>query len=309
VTSPDPTPRGDDVRARLRALTAADPLPPAPSGAPTQPLPTVGAPGGAAVPAHPAVSRTGREDARRPGATSALAVAAARYADAHGVLPGPEPARTRVRWRPTLASVLAAAAALALLVGAVVLRTAGTRPGPPVALPVPLPAQTASAVPVGAAVPPPSAAPTPAEVVVDVAGAVARPQVVRLPVGARVVDAIAAAGGATDDADLARLNLARVLLDGEQVLVPRPGDPVPAPDLAPATAAGGGSGAPGGAGPVDLNPADEATLETLPGIGPVLAGRIVEHRATRPFGSVDELVDVPGIGPALMARLRDRVRV
>nr|WP_279589662.1 ComEA family DNA-binding protein [Cellulomonas uda] len=141
------------------------------------------------------------------------------------------------------------------------------------------------------------------EVVVDVAGEVVRPGVVRLPAGSRVVDAIEAAGGATGGADLARLNLARVLVDAEQVLVPRPGDPLPGGPTS------GSSSASSAGALVDLNLADAATLDTLPGIGPVLAGRIVEHRTQRPFGSVDELVDVPGIGTALLEQLRDLVRV
>lgn len=244
----------------------------------------------------------------------ALAVAAGRYADAHGVLPGPEPARTRVRWRLTPRTALVAAAAVALVAGAVALRSAATRPGEAVELPVPLPM-----VSTAAAAPGPT---TPQEVVVDVTGAVARPGVVRLPAGARVVDALTAAGGATPDADLARLNLARVLVDAEQVRVARQGDPLedPAPDALaapgddPAGAAergpGGAAGsATGGDARIDLNTADAATLETLPGIGPVLAGRIVTHRQERPFGSVDELTDVVGIGPALLEQLRDRVRV
>ena len=139
---------------------------------------------------------------------------------------------------------------------------------------------------------------------IAVAGAVVHPGVVRLPAGSRVVDALTAAGGADADADLTRLNLARVLVDAEQVLVPRQGDPV-------APAAGAGVPAPGAAGDsrVDLNTADAATLETLPGIGPVLAERIAAYRQEHPFSSVDELLDVVGIGPALLDQLRDQVRV
>ncbi|MCR6690420.1 ComEA family DNA-binding protein [Cellulomonas sp.] len=236
------------------------------------------------------------------GTSGALASAAQHYADAHGVLPGPEPVRNRMRIRITPRSVVVVALALALVAGAVALRAAATRPG--AATPLPVPAPWVSAPPAARDAPPvgPDATPAPAELVVDVVGAVARPGVVRLPPGSRVVDALDAAGGALADADVARLNLARVLVDGEQVVVPRPGDPVPA---AP-PAAGGGEG---GATLVDLNTADEATLDTLPGIGPVLAARIVEHRAAGPFASVDDLVDVPGIGQALLEDLRDLVRV
>lgn len=241
----------------------------------------------------------------------AMAAAARRYADAYGVLPGPETPVTRVRWRPSARTVLVAALALALVAGAVALRAWATRPGEPVTLPVPVPAATSAPA---TATPPGPASPTSAaQVVVDVAGAVAHPGVVRLPVGARVVDAIAAVGGAASDAELARLNLARVLEDGEQVLVPRPGDEPggtsPAAGAGPSGAGPVGAGAGTSAGLVDLNRADAAELETLPGIGPVLAERIVEHRAGHPFTSVEDLDDVSGIGSALLDRLRDRVRV
>ncbi|NLE71005.1 MAG: ComEA family DNA-binding protein, partial [Actinomycetales bacterium] len=118
-------------------------------------------------------------------------------------------------------------------------------------------------------------------------------------------------GGATAEADLAGVNLARVVADGEQVVVPRPGEAA----AAAVTAAGGGTtggtgGAGGAAGPLDLNAADAAALDTLPGIGPVLAERIVAWRAEHGrFTSVEELTEVSGIGPTLLARLRDLVRV
>ena len=130
-------------------------------------------------------------------------------------------------------------------------------------------------------------------------GAVAAPGVVRLPEGSRVVDAIAAAGGATADAQVSALNLARLLVDGEQIAVPRPGEQA----AAAARARGAADGL------LDLNGADEAALDALPGIGPVLAGRIVAHREDGPFTSVDELADVAGIGPTLLERLRELVRV
>jgi competence protein ComEA len=131
--------------------------------------------------------------------------------------------------------------------------------------------------------------------VVHVVGAVAAPGVVRLPFGARVVDALSAAGGAAPDADLARVNLARVLVDGEQIQVPRPGDPAPEAPTA---------GAAPGDGTLDLNTASLAQLDGLPGVGPVLAQRIVDRR---PFASVDELDEVSGIGQALLERLRPLV--
>lgn len=297
---------------------------------------------GPAPGASPRVAGAGGGEA--PGASprvpGALEAAAARYADAYGTLPGPEPERRRTRWRVAPRTVAAAALALVLVAGGVALRATLSAPGEPVELPVPragagaVPAEAAGgaggpadapaggpgvagtdAAAAGASppVPPGSAgAEDGAEVVVDVAGAVERPGVVTLPVGARVVDAIAAAGGALPDADLARLNLARVLVDGEQVVVTTPDDPLPVP---PASGqAPGGSGADGDAGGgaaglVNLNTADEAALDALPGIGPVLAARVLEHRTAHPFASVEDLEDVPGIGPALMAELRTLVTV
>lgn len=145
-------------------------------------------------------------------------------------------------------------------------------------------------------------------VVVHVAGEVARPGVVTLPLGSRVTDALAAAGGSLPTADLAAVNLARELVDGEQVLVPQPGVAPPASLTSPAGSPAGGPGA--GASVVDLNAADVAALDALPGIGPVLAERIVTWRTEHGrFTSVDELAEVPGIGPSLLGDLRDRVRV
>ncbi len=140
-----------------------------------------------------------------------------------------------------------------------------------------------------------------AGVVVHVVGQVASPGVVRLPVGSRVTDAIDAAGGATADADLSVVNLARVLVDGEQVLVPRPGGSPVVP----------GQGAAGAAdAPLDLNAATLADLDALPGIGPVLAQRILDWRTAHGrFTDVEELAEVSGIGPSVLSRLRDQVRV
>jgi competence protein ComEA len=121
-----------------------------------------------------------------------------------------------------------------------------------------------------------------------------------------VIDAVAAAGGPLPGADLGTLNLARKLTDGELVAVGVPG---PAPVVAGGT---GSAGAPAGgtAGPVDLNTATLAELDTLPGVGPVLAQRILDWRTAHgQFASVDQLADVPGIGESRMAQLRDLVRV
>lgn len=147
--------------------------------------------------------------------------------------------------------------------------------------------------------------------VVDVEGKVRRPGLVKLGSGARVADAVAAAGGPAPGAALIRINLARPLSDGEQVVVPGPNDPLPAVGNGPGAetgSSGSGSGASGGA--VDLNAATQSQLDTLPGVGPVLAGRIVAWRTEHGrFSSVDQLGEVTGIGDALLAKLRPLVRV
>lgn len=159
--------------------------------------------------------------------------------------------------------------------------------------------------------------------VVHVAGAVQRPGVYRLPPGARVADAVAAAGGAKPQAWLDAINLAAPLADGVQVFVPARGQPLPPPGWPPGAATGAGAGgmAPAGsavggaagsgtAGPLDLNAADARALEALPGIGPSLAARIVEYRARHgPFRRVEDLLAVPGIGPRTLERLRPLVVV
>ncbi|HLU33461.1 MAG TPA: ComEA family DNA-binding protein [Natronosporangium sp.] len=142
---------------------------------------------------------------------------------------------------------------------------------------------------------------SPAELVVAVSGLVHQPGLVRLPPGARVADALAAAGGPLPDADLDHLNLARKVTDGELITV---GIPPPAGDPA-GSPAGGAAGA-----LVNLNTASQAELETLPGIGPALAQRIIAYRAEHgPFQSVEELRQVSGIGEVRFAELRDLVTV
>lgn len=134
--------------------------------------------------------------------------------------------------------------------------------------------------------------------VVHVVGAVRRAGLFRLRDGSRVADALARAGGPTRRADLAAVNLAAPLVDGEQVVVPRRG-------------AGGsvtGAAAPGASAKVSLGSATVEQLDELPGVGPVTAQKIVDWRTTHgPFRSVEDLDDVPGIGPARIEQLRDLV--
>ena len=144
-------------------------------------------------------------------------------------------------------------------------------------------------------------------VVVHVAGAVVHPGVHELPSGSRVVDAIEAAGGLTAEADESRINLAAPVSDGERVYVPRVGE-IASPVVVGASAAPGSGTS--SAGPVDLNQADAAALDALPGIGPATAAAIIEHRGRiGRFTSVDQLLDVRGIGEAKLDQLRPLVTV
>lgn len=139
---------------------------------------------------------------------------------------------------------------------------------------------------------------------VHVVGEVHDPGVVELDEGARVREAIAAAGGATESAVLEGVNLARPVADGEQIVVPNAGTL----DAVRGDADLGAAGAPGA--PIDLNRADSDALQTLPRIGPALAQRIVSWReANGPFTSVEQLLEVPGIGFATFESLRELVRV
>ena len=146
-----------------------------------------------------------------------------------------------------------------------------------------------------------------AVVVIDVAGKVRRPGIVTLPIGSRVVDAIEAAGGARRGVNLTILNLARLLVDGEQIVV---GIRPPAGVAAPAASAPGGSTPGSPAQMVNLNSATETDLDTLPGVGPVTAAAILQWRTDNgAFTSVDELLEVSGIGDATLADIAPFVTI
>jgi competence protein ComEA len=145
--------------------------------------------------------------------------------------------------------------------------------------------------------------------VVHVAGAVVTPGLYHLPSDARVADAITAAGGPAPAAEVDRLNLAAKVADGQRIAVPRRGEP--AETALGETGRAGPSGSGGEpSGPVDLNTATAAQLETLPGVGPATAARIIDQRTRQGgFKAVRDLRRVPGIGERRFAELKDRVRV
>jgi competence protein ComEA len=281
----------------------------------------------------PAVPVPGRHASRRPGARARELLDASL----------PEPLRGRVRLGSAQLTVIAlvVAAGLAITCWWLVrgqpdeLRAPAIEPGA-VALTSAAPVSDASPVAATAATngaaAGPTAGPVPLEpgaaigtpgaasatggtgggsVTVDVAGKVRRPGIVVLHAGARVVDAIDAAGGARRGVDLTPLNLARLLVDGEQVLVgvPAGAAAVPVPATTGSGAAGSGV-APGLGAPVNLNTASEPELEALPDVGPVTAQSILTWRDQHGrFTSVDELLEVDGIGDATLAKLTPYVTV
>lgn len=232
---------------------------------------------------------------------SASGVAAA-YAAAHGHPADPRPEQGARRWALTgTTAVVAVVAVLLLGIGVAVLSLRGDGVEPLARLAAREGAsggETSSGETAGG----------PDDgVLVHVVGEVAEPGLVTVSDGARVADALEAAGGTTGKADLTAVNLARTVVDGEQLYVPKPGEQVPVPDAGPA----GGTGGPAAAGgTVDINTADAGALEALPGVGPSIAQAIIEWReANGPFAGVDELEDVPGIGPATLEEIRDSARV
>ena len=223
--------------------------------------------------------RTRVEDALRRAASTA-------YEAAHGAIEDHGPADIPPRWRVVASPRVAVTAVVVLaLVGAIIVfspNVTGAAPDLAAEADASLPATTSSAdlgdLTVGSAV---------GSVVVHVAGAVVSPGLYTLEAGARVADAVAAAGGAADGADLDALNLARVVVDGEQVLVTLLGEQA------------------SGDARININVADAATLDGLPGVGPVLAARITEYRDEHgPFASVDALDAVSGVGPAVLEKIR-----
>ncbi|MBY8877675.1 ComEA family DNA-binding protein [Streptomyces sp. PLK6-54] len=167
--------------------------------------------------------------------------------------------------------------------------------GRPHAVGVPPPAAAAAALPRVQSVRPAAAPP---KLTVDVAGKVARPGLRQLPKGARVADALAAAGGPLPGADTTALNLARPLSDGEQILVGLPAPPAAASSPGDATATA----------PLSLNSATPAQLDALPGVGPVLAQHIIDFRTQHGgFTSLQQLRQIPGIGPRKFTTLQPLV--
>lgn len=289
---PDPPPEGEwwDDHTRLatpRRLPAASPV------ASRVASPIAPPPVSAAAP--PPVPVPGRHAARRPRDLGGLG----------GLVPAT--LRGRVLIGPAQLAVVAVLVAVGLGVTAwwVVRSDAAPAGEEPVAA-----APAGALVPVehvssgpSPGVPGPDPQAAPATVTVDVAGKVRRPGIAVLDAGARVVDALDAAGGVRAGVDTAGLNLARVLVDGEQILVGVP----PVAGVAAAAVPAAGEPAPS---LVNLNTADGAQLETLPEVGPVTAASILDWRESHGgFTSVDELLEVDGIGEATLARIAPHVTV
>ncbi|WP_405057294.1 ComEA family DNA-binding protein [Kribbella sp. NBC_01505] len=221
-------------------------------------------------------------------------------------MPGwiPEAVRS-TRWRLSARHVLVLAAVLLAGLGWAACSVLQARPipvadaRPPTALSSGAPVAQGPTPGQGASVP--SGKPPTATVVIHVAGKVHRPGLVRAPTGSRVADALTLAGGPLRGVDLSSLNLARQLTDGEQILVGLPAQPATSPQ-APTS--------PGASTPLNLNTATVPQLDALPGVGPVLAQRILDYRTENGlFSTVDQLQEVPGVGPKKFDSLKPHVRI
>jgi len=149
----------------------------------------------------------------------------------------------------------------------------------------------------------PSKAPAPAVIVIDVAGKVMKPGVYKLDLGARAIDALTAAGGAKSGVDLSDINLAHVLSDGEQIIVG-------APRVVVSSSKSSKTKAKVASGPININTATAAQLDSLPGIGPVMANRIISYRQKNGlFKTLDELRKVPGMGAAKYAEIQSQIKI
>lgn len=219
------------------------------------------------------------------------------------------------RWRPSRRTtwILALVAVLATATGIFTVwwdsPTVQAVPPLPTAQPVaqPVPADAHSGDPTTA---PAASQPTAEELVVSVVGLVHVPGLVRLPAGARVADALAAAGGPLDGADTVALNLAQKVADGDQVVVGVVGEAPTSSSTSVGGAAESAPGRPSSSALVDLNTATETELDALPGVGPVTAAAIVAWRTSNgKFTDVEQLGEVDGIGPARLAKLRTLVSV
>lgn len=196
--------------------------------------------------------------------------------------------------RLSLVTILGYVLVLALLALGALFVINRRSPGQPISLPAP---------------------PTPSPLRVHVTGAVIAPGVYEVPAGAIVLDAIAAAGGPLAEADQNALNLARLVRDGDQIVVPFKSSAVTTAAPPDNQATGGGVTAspfpaplPTAAGPLNLNTATVEQLETLPGIGPSLAQRIVDYRAEHgPFATIEAVMDVPGIGEGKFEAIKDLI--
>ena len=226
-------------------------------------------------------------------------------------IPPPSPiqrlaeAWNRLREGDSPVPALVAVAVLALVAGLIWYR-AGLRQGEDLVPDVVPAAAAAASASETSATTGPGAKPA---ALVHVAGAVATPGLYHLPADARVADAITAAGGPAPAAEVDRLNLAAKVADGQRIAVPRRGEPT---ETAPVETGGAGPSGSGGepSGPVDLNNATATQLETLPGVGPATAARIIDQRTRQGgFKTVRDLLRVPGIGERRFAELKDRVRV